>query len=169
MALITPSDIRRHNLATVLKALHAEGPTRQVELSDSLALRRATAISVVDELQALGLVTEVAPGQRGGRGRPSRTIAPSPNVVVLSVELASEHVRVGLVALGGEVRRDLDLPVTPGELRPQDMASRIVTAALGERIGSSEEVVVGVGIAVHGALDAAGRVVLAPNLRWDIV
>lgn len=151
----------------MLTSLHEHGPLRQVGLSDALGLARTTGISLIDELTSLGLAVTLDAEPSGRRGRPSRVVAPCRDVVVVAIEIAVDTVRVDVVGLGGDVRSARDLPISPARLGPA-----ATMAAVSRTVGTvvadvPNGVVVGMAVAIHGAVDRAGHIVFAPNLGWS--
>ncbi|RYZ31231.1 MAG: MarR family transcriptional regulator, partial [Propionibacteriaceae bacterium] len=53
-------DVRRTNLAVLLRHLHLDGGMRRADLTDRLGLTRSTVAGLVGELTRLGAVDEVA-------------------------------------------------------------------------------------------------------------
>ncbi len=66
-----PDDARRHNRSALLRRLHVDGRCTRATLAVELGLNRSTIKAVVDGLAESGVVTEAAPAQRNGAGRPS--------------------------------------------------------------------------------------------------
>ena len=56
----TTADLRRENLASVISLLHRVGPLRRMEITEATGLNKSTVLSLVEELEALELVTEQA-------------------------------------------------------------------------------------------------------------
>ncbi|MCK9921318.1 ROK family protein [Frankia sp. AgPm24] len=167
MALPAHAESRRRNLGNALRLVHERGAIRQVELSDAIGVSRGTGISLVEELIELGLLVDGVVEPLGGRGRPSPRIAVSEDVVVVTAEIAADMVRVDLVALGGSVRFAANPPVAPARDGP-DRTLHQIAATVAEALQVYPTLrVVGVAIAVHGAVDSQRRIVFAPNLGWE--
>lgn len=164
----TQDDLRRHNLARLLRRLHEHGAASRSELVAFTGLNRSTVGVLVSELADVGLVHEGA-GSAGQVGRPSLVVEPSSSsAVVMAFDLKVERTVAALVGLGGDVllrreqghRRTSHTP----ETAVRNIVS-LVTTALAK--SPSESTWVGVGIGVPGVVDHAdGRVRLAPNLGW---
>ena len=95
--------LRRHNLATVLRAVHYGREVSRAELTRSTGLNRSTIGAVVATLEEEGLVTATEPVNEGAVGRPSPVIRPSREVHALAINPDIDAVRVALVGLGGYV------------------------------------------------------------------
>src|ERR671929_2298781 len=68
-----PSDqatVRRSNLGLVLRHLRSAGPRSRARIAQDTGLNKATVSSLVTELVARGLVTEVGVERAGSVGRP---------------------------------------------------------------------------------------------------
>lgn len=167
MAPAAQAHSRRRNLGAALRLLHEAGPVRQVDLAEQLEVNRSTAAALVDELVGCGLAVEHLAVSTGQRGRPSPVIGPDRDVVAVAVELSSERARLQLVELGGATRAGVALGFRPARTGPARTASKL-GAAVGELLAAAPGVrPIGVAIAVHGAVDLAGRVAFAPNLGWE--
>ncbi len=161
-------DVRRTNLAVLLRHLHLDGPMRRAELTDRLGLTRSTVADLVAELARLGAVDQAPTGATAvssGRGRPSPVVRPCPlGVQVLAAEVRVDQVEVALVGLGGTVlRRDSRLLADPA---PEPTAD-LVAAAVASLVADAPGRVLGLGVAVPGVTrNRDGAVRFAPNLRW---
>jgi predicted NBD/HSP70 family sugar kinase len=162
-------DVRRGNLATLLRYVHVHGPTARSRLTAVLGLNRSTIGGLTGELAAAGLVREEAGRAASGGGRPSHVVSPeTERVQVLAMDVGVTHLTVARVGLGGVVlaRRDSSWPRrTP---RPQTVAKALVShgsAMLAEV--PPDAVVVAAGVAVPGMVRRHdGQVRQAPNLGW---
>ncbi|WP_160297605.1 ROK family transcriptional regulator [Demequina salsinemoris] len=165
-----PEDTRRHNLSSILTAVHHRPGVTRAELTRLTGLNRSTVLKVVAELVDGDLVHEVSPSEHTGRGRPSSHVHPARDVVALAVYPDLDAVTVGVVGLGGALLGRLRR-TTGGHAAPDDIVALIADLA-SEVLASLPEpvVVVGVGCAVPGLVRAAdGVVVDAPHMDWHDV
>ena len=164
----TQDDLRRHNVARLLRRLHVGGAARRSDLVAFSGLNRSTVGVLVSELADVGLVNEGA-GSAGQVGRPSLMVQPSPDsAVAVAFDLRVERVIVALVGLGGRVIMRKEHRHRRSSFTPEAATRTIVTLAE-EALGHAESSAawVGIGIGVPGIVDHAdGRVRLAPNLGW---
>lgn len=164
-------DVRRTNLAVLLRHLHLDGPMRRAELTERLGLTRSTVAGLVGELGRLGAVeqaTAEAGAAHPGRGRPSPVVRPCPlGVQVLAAEVRVDSVEVALVGLGGTILRRDSRPLPDPEPRPvADLLAAVVAPLLEAAPGR----VLGLGVAVPGVVrHDDGAVRFAPNLGWHDV
>lgn len=157
---------RRHNLTTILTALHHDGPQPRSQLTSRSGLNRSTVGALVSELTELGLVFESEPNQTNLVGRPSPTVHPNADVVAIAINPEVDAITVGLVTFAGgvieKVRVDVDGPPTVTDAVA--IAAESVTQL---RMRNPDRRPVGIGVAVPGLVrEADGLVRLAPHLGW---
>lgn len=73
------ADVRRRNLALVLRYLDAHGPCARTEVATGTGLVHATVTALVTELIDRGLVAEAGSVPSAGRGRPRRLLRVTPS------------------------------------------------------------------------------------------
>ncbi|MFB3978222.1 MULTISPECIES: ROK family protein [Microbacterium] len=159
--------IRQQNLASVLSLLHLRGALSRAQLGAAIGLNRSTVTGLVMELTELGLVREVAAGERTGRvGRPTLDIEPEDHVSALSVRAEPHAVTVALVGLGGVVHARLrhDTASAPSPRRFVQIVASSVEAMRADI--DRHYRVVGAGLAVPGLVNANGSVLVSPTLGW---
>ena len=98
--------VRRANMSALLTLVHLQDPTTRAALTTTLGLNRSTIGDLTSQLEDIGLLLEVPPGEEStgaGRrsGRPSLVVAPRQDVTVLAVALDVDRITVAVVALGG--------------------------------------------------------------------
>ncbi|WP_393062844.1 ROK family protein [Streptomyces sp. LN549] len=163
-------EIRRHNLSTLLRHVHIEGPVSRAVLADRMGLNRSTILGLVTDLTTAGLVLEELPRDTGRAGRPSLVVRPeSSHVYVLAYDVGVDRLAAARIGLGGIFldRREspwpLDEPDDPGEVADALTGfarQMLATAEPGSRC-------VGVGVAVRGIVrHPDGLVRRAPNMGW---
>lgn len=162
----TTADLRRQNLASVIKLVHLRGPMPRAEITENTGLNKSTVLSLVDELAHHGLVTEQQGASNGNRGRPSPVVAPNPHrVVAIATEISVAHARIATVGLGGRVFESVEADVHPAIDGPE-----ATTRALGEAsisLLAKGAAVVGAGTAIHGLVTIDGQLVDCPNMGWS--
>ena len=167
----TQDELRRHNLARLVRILHNSGATTRSDLVASTGLNRSTVGVLVTELVTAGLVEEVA-GPGGNVGRPSLVVRPVADSAVVTAFDVRVGVTVGaIVGLGGTTLATVESPNGPGLLTPEAAVAQIVSMAA-ELFNAVPEGAswVGVGVAIPGVVNIdSGLVLLAPNLQWSEV
>jgi predicted NBD/HSP70 family sugar kinase len=166
-------DLRRNNLAYLVRLLHLSGPLTRSELTARTGLNRSTVGDLVGELASVGLARESVPLSRTGAGRPSLVVAlDSERAWALAVELAAEGIVVARVGLGGHVHERLvQLRNWRATLTPASAVATVARLAR-ELMGRAPAGVqlVGVAAAVPGIVRRDdGFVHLAPTLLWHNV
>lgn len=167
-AVARPDDIRRHNLARVLREVHRAGPLSRAELTARLALSRSTIGALVTDLCELGLVRETVPVGGERAGRPSHVVGPRPDgPYVIAVDVDVDRLTVAAVTLGGGVlcRRLHVLAHRPSARAVARAVAEVVALVTGQLAGPARPF--GIGVSVPGTVHAEGGFVEdAPNLRW---
>ena len=161
--------VRRSNLSTIVRELHARGPLRRSALGARTGLTRSGIRTLVSELSAAGLVVEEAPPPLGTPGRPSSLVRLDPeSATVLAVEIAVDSLAVAAVGLGGVVVNTVRVATPRGEATVDEVVARVAELASTLHPGGlDDERLVGVGVAVVGVVRRAdGFVSMAPNLGW---
>ena len=158
--------IRRHNLATVLRAVHYGREVSRATLTRVTGLNRSTIGAMVATLEEAGLVIVTEPQAERSVGRPSPVIRPSSTVCALAINPDIDAVRVALVSLGGEVIASAEqaMGAVPSPADALAAAARMARDLVGK---SGAITLVGAGVAVPGLVDFdGGTVVNAPHLGW---
>ena len=164
----TQDDVRRHNLARMLRYLHEGGAKSRSELVAFSGLNRSTVGVLVSELADVGLVYEGA-GSPGQVGRPSLMVQPvAESAFVIAFDIRVERTIVAVVGLGGTVLLRKEQRHRRANYTP-DAAVRNILTLTAHALESvpAGSAWVGIGIGVPGIVDHSdGRVRLAPNLGW---
>jgi predicted NBD/HSP70 family sugar kinase len=169
LAGATQDEVRRHNLASLVRLLHEHGALTRAQLTLRTGLNRSTVGGLTTELAEVGIVEEGLPEGSHRAGRPSIVVWPlSEQNYVLAMDVGAEHVIAARVGLGGEVldRRELHHDREEGTVdliveRLHDLGQAVMaTGPTGARL-------VGIGVSVCGVVRRSdGLVRFAPNLGW---
>ncbi len=169
LAARPPDGARRPSLAVLLEHLHVAGPLSRAELTALMGVNRSTVAGLVAELATLGAVAEERPSRApGGAGRPSlvvRTV--SSRLQVLAAEIGVDRTSVALAGLGGQLDERRSAPTPRGTPTVGQLVG-LIADLVADLVPSPDDAhVVGLGIAVPGAVrHADGCVRFAPNLGW---
>ncbi|WP_310742167.1 ROK family transcriptional regulator [Microbispora sp. H13382] len=162
--------VRRSNLALVLRHVSVYGPCSRSAVAVATGLNKTTVTSLVNELQARGLVKETGPQHAGSVGRPSvALVLDGSGVGALGVEVNVDYIAAFATDLAGRVLADRRIGFDAMGSSPErslDELARVVerTVADLDRIGVAPA---GITVAVPGLIDTTtGTVVVAPNLGW---
>ncbi|GGP08967.1 ROK family protein [Nonomuraea glycinis] len=165
--------MRQHNLALVMGTVAAHGPISRAAVAGHTGLTRAAVSSLVDELLAGGLLTELGPAANGRVGRPGSALEVSERGPAgLGLEVGVEHLGACVTDLRGAVRVWIRVESANAALTPAEALTRLSAladdatqqaAALGLRPVAAI-------VAVPGLVgDVPGTVDHAPNLGWHDV
>ena len=164
------SAMREANRAAVLGALHRHGGLTQVELATATGLSAATVSNIVREHSDAGLV-DVRTTTRSGRRAQLVTLAHRTGVAV-GVHIGPRHMRVAVADVRHEVLAEQTMPLSY-EHRVDTSLDRaaLLLVELVERVGSSHDEVLGVGIGLPAPVDTATGTISVPGIMrgWDDV
>jgi len=164
------SSLREANRALIVETVHRHGGLTQVELAGATGLSAATVSTIVKELLAAGVV-DTRSTTRSGRRAQMVTLARRVGLAV-GIHIGHRHMRIALGDVTHEVVAEQTLPL-PHEHRVDTSLDRaaLLIADLLERVGSSLDEVVGIGIGVPAPVDAAtGMISVRGIMRgWDEV
>jgi predicted NBD/HSP70 family sugar kinase len=168
-AATTSAELRAHNLARLLRAVHdGGGQLTRAELTRQLSLARGTATVLVRDLATRRLIEEVAgqadPAAQRARGRP--TGVPSAHAqgpVALAVDLRDDSFTVAVFELTGRGtvldRQERDASSGTGMLHEVAGQLKIYRNQFGDRV-------IGVGVAVPSPV--RGTTMVQPTLtEWQ--
>ena len=165
--------VRRHNLGTLLRHVHARGQLSRAELTSVMGLNRSTIAGLVGELEVLGVSERASPvgGARQGAGRPSAGVRiADAGPFVIAVDLGVDRAVVARVGLGGRIHCRAQAPVHSGGEAWQVGAS--VASLIRQVVEDAPAIapLIGIGISVPGLVRRTdGLIRLAPNLEWHDV
>jgi predicted NBD/HSP70 family sugar kinase len=165
--------MRRQNLALVMGVLAAHEPISRAEVAERTGLTRAAVGSLVNELAAAGLTTDLGPppsGRVGRVGRPGTALTLSDQGPAgLGLEIGVEHLGACVIDLHGTVRTWIRIEAPNRGRKPREVLAELsdVAAAALRHAAAQGLHPVGAVVAVPGLVDAAsGTVEQAPNLGW---
>ncbi|GAA5064123.1 ROK family protein [Nocardia callitridis] len=165
----SPEEIRRRNLAVLLRHVHRDGPVSRTVLAERMGVNRSTILALTADLAAAGLVSEELPGQTGKAGRPSLVVRPeSDRVYVIALDVGADRLAAATVGLGGAILARTEKARTTGAFDPDEVRATLaaMTRALIARAAPGS-VCVGAGVAFCGMVRQEDGVVrYGPNIGW---
>jgi predicted NBD/HSP70 family sugar kinase len=164
--------VRRANLSSIVRALHARGPLSRSELVARTGLTRSAIRSHVGELSAAGLVTEEHPAPLGVPGRPSPVVSlDRERVSVLALEIAVDSLAAAHIGPAGEVIELRRIDRARGHITVDQVVADLTQLVHTVRPGPLDtDTLVGIGVAVAGVVRRQdGMIRTAPNLGWTDV
>jgi predicted NBD/HSP70 family sugar kinase len=158
--------VRRHNLALVLREVAGPELVSRAAVAARTGLTRGTVSSLVEELIAAGLVTELA-AARGGTGRPASPLRLDPTGPAgLGVEIGVDAVAACVVDLTGSVRARRTVPSDHRDA-PPDAGLAMAAALAAQVVAEAGLEIAGAAVALPGVVGRGGVLERAPNLpRW---
>ena len=155
------SPFDRPAVTTTLSALRGTEPQTVTELAATTGLSRPTVEDALARLSGLRVVEELAPEQRGGKGRPARQYRFRPEAgVVLGLDIGEHRVVAVIADLTGAMLATTAHPVhtcDPGDTR-MAAAREVIRAVLADA-GRSRSDLWATAAGTAGIVDADGRVV----------
>jgi predicted NBD/HSP70 family sugar kinase len=163
--------VRRTNLGLVLRHLRAAGPRSRARIAQDTGLNKATVSSLVTELVARGLVTEIGVERAGSVGRPGVIVQlAGGGACGIGVELNVDFLACLVLDLNGEVLFERRVAHDIAALGPEatlDEVARLAGAAM-DAVVAAGATPAGLTVAVPGLVDSsAGVAALAPNMHWE--
>jgi predicted NBD/HSP70 family sugar kinase len=167
---IRQQSLREHNLGLVLRRVAGSAvPPSRADVAASTGLTKATVSSLVEELIAGRLVTELDPARRSGAGRPATgLVLRTDGAAGLGLEINVDNLAACVVDLAGTVRHLERLhedqrgrPPAEVLVSVAELADRALAAADGAGLTPAAAA-----MAVAGIIDGERLVRLAPNLGW---
>ena len=152
--------LRELNRLRVIDALRQRGTASRSEIARHTGLSRTTVTTLVNDLQARGLVVELPLAEIHGRGRPPTLLRLDPSVgAVVGIHFDHHHLRVAVADLSSTVLAEQweGLDVDRAAEEALDSAAELVEVVLAEA-GIERERVVGVGVALSGPVSRDGTV-----------
>jgi predicted NBD/HSP70 family sugar kinase/biotin operon repressor len=152
--------LRELNRLRVIDALRQRGTASRSEIARQTGLSRTTVTTLVNDLQARGLVVEQPLVEIHGRGRPPTLLRLDPSVgAVVGIHFDHRHLRVAVADLSSTVLAEhwQDHDVDRAAEEALDAAADLVEVVLAEA-GIERSRVVGAGIALSGPVSRDGTV-----------
>ncbi len=152
--------LRELNRLRVIDALRQRGTASRSEIARHTGLSRTTVTTLVNDLQAKGLVVEQPLVASQGRGRPPTLLRLDPAVgAVVGIHFDHRHLRVAVADLSSTVLAEQweDLDVDHAAKTALDAAAVLVDLVLAEA-GIERSRVVGIGSALSGPVTRDGTV-----------
>jgi len=161
---VATSETARHiNRRIALNIIRRYQPLSRADLARRSGLQRSTVSAIIGQLIAEGWVTEGA-SPASGRGRRPRSLHLNvERAGIVAVDLRPVTTRVALAGLDARFLMQTEWP-TPAT--PEEFASEVARTVATFRRAHPEIVYEGMGVSLPGRVDATGRIVFAPNLKF---
>lgn len=155
--------IRDINRQIVLNYVREREPISRAEIARETALQRSTVSTIVDALQADGLVEEIGAGESTGGRRPTLLRLRAAGAMAIGVDITPSRTTVATCDLAGRVLEQEEFVTNP---LARKTIGRIIDCAceLNQRHNSHIEAV---GISLPGLVDpTTGKVIYVPYFKW---
>lgn len=155
--------IRDINRQIVLNYVREREPISRADIARETALQRSTISTIVDALQADGLIEEVGAGESTGGRRPTLLRIRTSGVMAIGVDITPSQTIIATSNLAGRVLAQEKFPTDPEfEKTITQIVDRVQMMARKYK-GSIE----GVGVSLPGLVDTAmSRVLYIPYFKW---
>lgn len=164
--LATSETARQINRRIALNFIRRHNPMSRADLARRSGLQRSTVSAIVDQLIDEGWVTEGAVGHAPRGRRPRFLHLNVERAGILAVELRPEVTTVGLAGVDA---RFLGQTSWPTPHTAEAFARRLARTVTTLRREHPRVVCEGIGVSLPGRVSVDGRLLFAPNLRWDDV
>jgi predicted NBD/HSP70 family sugar kinase len=162
----TSGTVREINRRLALSIIRRNPPMSRADLARRSGMQRSTVSAIVGQLIQEGWLTEGACGTTACGPKPRVLHLNVERAGVIAVDVQQDTTRVGLAGIDARFLMQTTWP-TPG-------APAVFAEALARTVDSFQKahpdvVCEGMGVSVPGRVDAAGRLIFAPNLGWGVV
>jgi predicted NBD/HSP70 family sugar kinase len=153
--------VRRHNLSLIAAAVGQAAGSR-AELAQRTGLTKATVSSLVDALLAQGILIEGEP-PAARVGRPARPVSLNPDgPLAVGLEINVDYLAACVLDLTGRVRAHRQVMVDNRQRTPATIVAQL--GGLARAMLAAPDRLLGLALALPGAVGADGRLARAPNL-----
>jgi hypothetical protein len=163
-----PRDVRRHNLSLVLREVAERGPRSRATIALDTGLNKTTVSSLVAELIELGLLRDSGPERPGAVGRPAQRVEIDPaGPFAVGLEVDVDYLAAEATDLADGARHQ-SFARSDDPAEPKDVLGHLLMFAEQalEQPRASGPRAEATTVAAPDLVDAAGRLVVAPNLHW---
>jgi predicted NBD/HSP70 family sugar kinase len=155
--------IRDINRQIVLNYVREREPISRAEIARETALQRSTISTIIDALQADGLIEEIGAGESTGGRRPTLLRIRTSGVMAIGVDITPSQTTVAVSNLAGRVLEQETFPTDP---QFEQTITRVV-ACVKEMAARYKGSIEGVGVSLPGLVDTdRSRMIYVPYFKW---
>jgi predicted NBD/HSP70 family sugar kinase len=155
--------IRDINRQIVLNYVREKEPISRADIARETALQRSTISTIIDALQADGLIEEIGAGESTGGRRPTLLRIRTSGVMAIGVDITPSQTIVAVSNLAGRVLEQEAFPTNPEFQKTITRVVDCVQSMACKYKGSIEAV----GVSLPGLVDdAMSRVNYVPYFKW---
>lgn len=153
---------RKINRDAVLELIRLRQPLSRVDLARASGLQNSTVSLIVEQLASEGWIRE-GETLKTARGRRPTQISLNGDLGMLVADVHPGRAIIGFVDLSGKLiaQEEIKLPATV-KRSIQELGNALADL----RSRNKARIFIGVGVCLPGRVSAAGRLVMAPNLKW---
>lgn len=161
--------VKQQNKSLVLNTIIEDFPISRAEIATHTGLNKGTVSSLVSELIDEELIYESGPGKSSGGRRP--VILNFNNVAgyAIGIDLGVNYILGILTDLQGNICHEASLRFDNYSFDFVKEQLFQVIDTLVEKAPPSPYGIIGIGVGVPGIVNNDGKILLAPNLRWNNV
>ncbi len=156
--------IRDINKQIVLNYVRARSPISRAEIARETSLQRSTVSSIVEKLQADGMIEEIGKGDSSGGRKPTLLRLRTGTPAVIGVDVTPRETTIVLADLTGHIMESFVFPTSSdiGFMNEQ-ILSKVTQLA-----DANQESDLEVGISIPGIADqSTGRILYIPYFQWS--
>ncbi|UOQ91826.1 ROK family protein [Halobacillus shinanisalinarum] len=161
--------VKKINKSVVLNAIEHKGPISRAQISKEEGLNKATVSTMVNELLENKLVYEIGPGQSSGGRKPVMLYFNNHAGHSIGIDLGVNYIRGVLTDLRGNHINEVTQPIDNIEVSSVIHQLNHVITSLINLTPPSPYGIIGIGIGIPGIVDSNGKILFAPNLKWNQV
>jgi predicted NBD/HSP70 family sugar kinase len=154
--------IRDINRQIVLNYVREKEPISRADIARETALQRSTISTIIDALQADGLIEEIGAGESTGGRRPTLLRIRTSGVMAIGCDITPSQTIVAVSNLAGRVLEQEAFPTNPDFQKTITRVVDCVQSMACRYKGSIEAV----GVSLPGLVDAMSRVNYVPYFKW---
>lgn len=155
------------NRTIVLNKIRKNAPISRAQIANETGLTPPTVGSIVKGLLEKGLIRETQLGESQGGRKPTLLVLNSNHLFVIGIDAGPGFIKCILTNLEGQTKKEYTSPSIKGVTEEQFMQEMIQGINFLLNTENLREKVIGIGVAMHGAVDAeSGIGLFAPNLGF---
>lgn len=161
--------VKKGNKSLVLDVIKQHSPISRATIASQTGLNKGTVSSLVSDLLKEELIYESGPGESSGGRRPVMLLYNHEAGYAIGIDLGVNYLRGICTDLNGTICKeqlvhfnDLNYDMIEGKLFT--MIDNLIA-----RTPSSPYGIIGIGVGVPGTVNKDGKILLAPNLKWENV
>lgn len=165
-SVINQQSIKQFNTNKILKLITSTDTISRADLAKQTGLNKATVSKITDELLSDNLIEDLGYGTSSG-GRKPKLLRFNPNAkYIVGIDIGVSEIDFVVMNMQLEPAHSISIEVENKNHQAvtEDLENAFNTAV--EKLGTEENQIIEIAIAVPGTVDNEGIVIHAPNLGW---